>query len=107
MAIWEDPTAREEREKKKFNRIMRNAVIYAGIGIGLLLVRPFFAGTAETPDLATSTLFTTAGLALLVYGGLIVACGLFLRKMLFKIYLVAQYGILPIILIKALMDWQS
>ncbi|MCM2343649.1 MAG: hypothetical protein NDJ24_03735 [Alphaproteobacteria bacterium] len=107
MALWEDPAAREEREQKKFNRIMRNAVIYAGIGIGLLLVRPFFSGTTETPDLATATLFNSAGLALLIYGGLIVASGLFLRKMLFKIYLVAHYGLLPLAIIKALMDWQS
>lgn len=107
MALWEDPAAREEREQKKFNRIMRNAVIYAGIGVGLLLVRPFFAGTTENPDLATTGLFNTAGLTLLVYGGLIVASGLFLRKMLFKIHLVAHYGILPLVIIKALMDWQS
>lgn len=107
MALWEDPAAREERENKRFKRIMRNAVIYAGIGLGLLLVRPFFAGTTEAPDPATSALFTTAGLALMVYGGLIVACGLFLRKMLFKIYLAAHYVILPLVIIKALMDWQS
>lgn len=107
--ISRDEAAKEEKEEKRFKRIMRNAIIYAGVGIGLLLVRPFFGGAVEgeTPDMATASLFTSAGVALIGCGGLVVVAGLFLRKHLFKVNLLLTYGVMPIIIIKALLAWQS
>ncbi len=104
MMPWDDA---EAREKKKFNRTMRNAVIAAGIGIGLLLIKPFFIGLdAETVDHSKAALFNTLGFSLLGYGALIVACGIFLRKMVLKVNLVA-YIVLAVLILKALSDWNS
>ena len=102
---WDNP---EAREQKKFNRVMRNAVISAGIGIGLLLVKPFFTGLdAETIDQSKSALFNMLGFSLLGYGALIVVCGIFLRRQVLKINLVAFYLVLPALILKALSDWNS
>lgn len=102
---WDDP---EAKAQKKFNRVMRNAIIGLGIGIGLMLVKPFFTGTEEagTSD-STSALFNAIGFSLIGYGAVIVVTGLFLRKMLFKVNLVAVYIVLPIIILKAVADWHS
>jgi|GEM_PF-2942817 hypothetical protein len=102
---WDDP---EARERKKFNKVMRNAVLSAGIGIGLMLVKPFFIGTEEgVSSESMAKLFNMLGWGLIGYGVTIVLSGLFLRKMLFKINLVAFYFVLPAIILKALMDWQQ
>lgn len=102
---WNDP---EAREQKKFNRVMRNAVLSLGIGIGLMLVKPFFIGTEDGVSThSTATIFNMLGFSLIGYGAAIVATGLFLRKMLFKVNFVGFYLILPALIIKALMDWQG
>ncbi len=104
-APWDDP---EARERKKFNRVMRNAVLSLGIGLGLMLVKPFFIGTegAVTTN-STAAVFNLLGFALIGYGAVIVATGLFLRNMLFKVNFVGFYLVLPVLIIKALMDWQG
>lgn len=105
MMPWDDP---EAREQKKYNRVMRNAVISAGIGIGLLLVKPFFIGVdGEDIDTSKAALFNMLGFSLLGYGALIVACGIFLRRQVLKINLVAFYLVLPVLILKALSDWNS
>ena len=102
---WDDP---EARERKKFNRVMRNAVLSLGIGIGLMLVKPFFIGTEDGATTnSTATVFNLLGFSLIGYGAVVVATGLFLRKMLFKVNFVGFYLVLPALIIKALMDWQG
>ncbi len=102
---WHDP---EEKQRKKFNAAMRNAIICLGIGIGLFLVKPFFLGThtTESGD-STAALLGTLGLSLSGYGALIVLCGLFLKKQMPFINMVAFWLILPALIIKALMEWQG
>lgn len=97
----------EMREQKKFNRIMRNAVLSLGIGIGLMLVKPFFMGTENGGSNSTTTVFNLLGLSLIGYGLVIVITGLFLRKMLFKVNFIGFYLVLPALIISALMDWQG
>lgn len=102
---WDDP---EARARKKFNRVMRNAVLSLGIGIGLMLVKPFFIGTGDAGGAhGTAAVFNLLGFALIGYGAAIVATGLFLRRMLFKVNFVGFYLILPVLILKALADWQG
>lgn len=105
-APWQDDP--EVKAQKKFNRVMRNAIFCAGIGIGLLLVKPFFIGTEEAgTSESTAALLGMIGLSLIGYGALIVVTGLFARKLLFKVNLVAMYIVLPALILKAVLDWQS
>lgn len=102
---WDDP---EAKKQKKFNKAMRNAIIILGVGIGMMLVKPFFIGTEEgVSSESTIRLFNTLGFSMIGYGLIIVACGIFLRKQMTKINLVALYLVLPGIILKALMDWQG
>ena len=102
---WDDP---EAKAQKKFNRTMRNAIFGAGIGIGLLLIKPFFIGTEEAgTSESTVALFNAIGFSLIGYGALIVVTGLFLRKILFKVNLVAFYIVLPVIILKAIAEWNA
>lgn len=102
---WDDP---EAKAQKKFNRVMRNAILSVGIGIGLLLIKPFFLGTEEGASSdSTAKLFSMLGFSLISYGAVIVASGLLLKKQVLKINLIAFYIVLPIIILKALADWQG
>ena len=102
---WDDP---EARAQKKFNKAMRNAIICLGIGIGMMLIKPFFIGTEDgVTSESTARLFNMIGFSLIGYGAFIVACGFLLRKQMPKINLVAFYLVLPAIILKALMDWQG
>lgn len=104
-APWDDP---EARAQKKFNKAMRNAVLSLGIGIGMMLVKPFFIGTEEgVSSESMARLFNMLGFSLIGYGALIILTGIFLRKMLFKVNFVAFYLLLPALILKALMDWQG
>lgn len=109
MPLSNDDYDKEAKENKKFGRAMRNAMIYVGIGIGLLLIRPFFIGTIEGEDFDArkAELFMTMGMALLGCGGIVVLSGIFLRKQVLKINLLMQYIVLPALILKAFLAWQG
>lgn len=101
------PINPDEKQQKKFNAAMRNAIICLGIGLGLLLVKPFFMGThtSEQGD-STAALLSGVALPLVGYGLLIILAGIFLKKQMPALNFVAFWLILPALIIKALMDWQ-
>ncbi len=102
---WEEL---DEKQQKKFNKALRNAIICLGIGAGMMLVKPMFTGTEDAgTSERTVALFTTTGLSLIVYGTVIIACGIFLKNITAKINLIAFYLVLPAIIIKAIADWHS
>ncbi len=102
---WDDP---EARQQKKFNKAMGTAIVCLGIGVGMMLIKPFFTGTEESAASGSAAaLFNLLGLSLTGYGAFIVACGIFLRRHMPLINTLTFWLVLPLLILKALTGWQG
>lgn len=96
---------KEERFQKKIKRVGRLSGWCVGLGIGLLLAR-FIAPLIASGDSAASAkeALSNFGVALIMYGALMLTCFMFVQRHLLKINLIMTYLIMPILLFKMFMD---
>ncbi|MCB9988341.1 MAG: hypothetical protein H6868_03290 [Rhodospirillales bacterium] len=94
----------ERKKEKKIGRIMRNSVLVLGIGIGLFLLKFLvvpFLGDNEQGE----RVLVIFSLSLMGYGVINVLTFMFLKDGLFKVNLLMTWVVLPLVLLKLVMDF--